>query len=397
MTIHELLRDANDPSIPASVLLRRAIVIAHKADDQEFKKWLDWELDGYSGPSESIPKYRRPKGRICGRDEFGRVWPLAFRPQESELEELMSAPPVGLPITQIEAAIKASASSGTIETSLDPLTLQTMHNYRGDDDGFMQYVVGDFQHILEGARTRLVSFLVALPTPDAGTERPLPNRSPIAWFQALNVVWQLIIGLATIVGAVAAVLALGPCKHTSVKPSAPRDSVAGARRIESKIKTPWNRPPYAALKFKGLRSHPVEFTLYGDSVIVDVVMEQGDSTSQQWATDRPTTPLIKFEVHSKSLHWHPGVSDEWTQVGQWVVGEKDRAVFVVPKARIMGKNLRVCPNVSVGRATRYPLVQGKWIRKGDGRCWSFWLRIDKAGAIQKSGWVNSDDNPSDGV
>jgi hypothetical protein len=146
-------------------------------------------------------------------------------------------------------------------------------------------------------------------------------------------------------------------------------------------------------------------------VIVDVVMDRGDSTSQKWATDRASTPLMKFEAHETRLEWHPAkrddwtqvgqwvmaevIADDWTQVGQWVVAEKDRAVFVIPKALIVGKNLRLCPRVNVDHATRYPVVHGKWIRKDDDRAWSFWLRIDKTGAIQKSEWVNREAQPPD--
>jgi hypothetical protein len=77
-------------------------------------------------------------------------------------------------------------------------------------------------------------------------------------------------------------------------------------------------------------------------------------------------------------------------VGQWVVAEKDRAVFVAPKDRVLFKNLRVAVVVEVGPTVRCPPVTGKWVRKEDPRAWRFWLKIDNSGRVIKTGWLNTD-------
>jgi hypothetical protein len=274
---------------------------------------------------------------------------------------------------------------------------------------------------------------LATPEPDPVASPPTPRsrtrrEAVTATFWRL---WHDPVGSKVIAGAIlvlmTAVLGIltGPCKRAPVPSGSsyvdslhtaqpPSDTTRNRVLVKSHEKPPrsvarpqprsggaastailsWTPPPYTALKIRGLRTHPVEFKLWGDSVIVDAMMEPGDSTSQRWSPTRVARPLMKFEVYSSHVVFHPGKIDEWLQEGQWVVAEKDRAVFVVPKNRIMWKNLRLCPTVSADGASRYPLVQGKLMRKGDARCWYFWLKIDGSGGIVKSGWANDDAPPA---
>ena len=144
------------------------------------------------------------------------------------------------------------------------------------------------------------------------------------------------------------------------------------------------------------RAHPVEFKLWGDSVIVDALMERGSTPDEQWPADRRARPRMTFEIHSDHLVFHPGIIDSFTQVGQWVVSEEDRAVFVVPKDRVMSANLRVVPTIAVKDSVRHPVVSGKWMRRHDTESWYFRLKVDGTGGVTKTGWWNSDSTPVGG-
>jgi hypothetical protein len=61
--VEELQRDALNSSVSVLDLLRKALVVATKLNIDEFKKWIDLELKGYSG-QETVPDYRNLVGKI---------------------------------------------------------------------------------------------------------------------------------------------------------------------------------------------------------------------------------------------------------------------------------------------------------------------------------------------
>ena len=421
---HELLKEAHDPQVAVSILLRKALVFATTAGQHGLTEWINWELNGY-GPAKDIPEYRRPKGMLITHDPFGRATPILFRPVEAGLEEQMCSPPIGLPITKLEAELKVHRGERTIETNVDPVVLEILREHWGVLDARMSYSIADFHAIVEGVRTKLVAELARMKRADGSamvkTHDAESRRSPMAWFRALGLVERAVLLACAIISAVVAVLTVGPCKPAQLVnrpaqllttmtgpegdsvgagvPESPgassgtRHPVAGERRSghsANRARTsrlqPWRPAPYAGLRIKGFRTHPVEFKLWGDSVIVDVLMEPGTTVSERWSSHTATRPLLKLEIYSGRLLPHADQTDGFIQEGQWVVAEKDRAVFVVPKDRILFKNLRISPCVGEGDSLRYPTVTGKWMRKGDTRSWYFWLKIDNSGAITKTGW-----------
>lgn len=71
--IQELQDDILDPKTSLSSVLRRAKVLAFDLKNEEFKKWVDNELNGYSNENE-IPDYRKTLAYNFGHfiDSFGR-------------------------------------------------------------------------------------------------------------------------------------------------------------------------------------------------------------------------------------------------------------------------------------------------------------------------------------
>lgn len=71
--IQELQDDIVDSKTNLSSILRRAKVLAYDLKNEEFKKWVDNELNGYSNEKE-IPDYRKTLAYNFGDfiDSFGR-------------------------------------------------------------------------------------------------------------------------------------------------------------------------------------------------------------------------------------------------------------------------------------------------------------------------------------
>ena len=61
--VEELQRDALDPNVAVSDVLRKALVVASKLCVSELKTWIERELYGY-GPGDDVPEYRRMQGEV---------------------------------------------------------------------------------------------------------------------------------------------------------------------------------------------------------------------------------------------------------------------------------------------------------------------------------------------
>jgi hypothetical protein len=182
--------------------------------------------------------------------------------------------------------------------------------------------------------------------------------------------------------------------------SVPPDTVAtriSARTDQQRQRTvlpPWTPPPYIRLRVTEPRTHPLEFKLFGDSVVVDGLYEQGTSPEEQWPTDVASTPMLTIAIHTASLLRDPRFIEEHTYAGQWVTFERDRAIFVVPKNGTVGRNLRLRPSVRYGTVIKRPRVVGKWIRKTTPGVWECFLEVRKDGGFKKTRWHNSDFVPA---
>lgn len=57
--LYEVRDDILNPSLKLSDILRRAKVLAYELNNQEFKDWIDQELNGYRAGAETRPDYRK--------------------------------------------------------------------------------------------------------------------------------------------------------------------------------------------------------------------------------------------------------------------------------------------------------------------------------------------------
>jgi hypothetical protein len=102
--VEELQRDALNSSVSVLDLLRKALVVATKLNINEFKKWIEMELDGYSD-KKTIPDYRHVVGQLRGYNP-NRGWIPCVLPVE--LDEIISKGSICQPISELQNLIEIS-------------------------------------------------------------------------------------------------------------------------------------------------------------------------------------------------------------------------------------------------------------------------------------------------
>jgi AbiTii-like protein len=78
----ELQRLASDSTAPIGDLLRKAMIVATKLKIEDFRLWIQDELDGYDKP---VPEYRMVRGRMSAVSRFGKM-PMQFGHPEIEVD-----------------------------------------------------------------------------------------------------------------------------------------------------------------------------------------------------------------------------------------------------------------------------------------------------------------------
>ena len=78
-------------------LLREAKVISTKLGDDDFKKWIDLELNGYQDYSE-IPEYRKVTGQVKARNPFVGLIPVVM---PDSIEEALTTRKISISISEL--------------------------------------------------------------------------------------------------------------------------------------------------------------------------------------------------------------------------------------------------------------------------------------------------------
>lgn len=60
--VQEIQRDATDPDVGVSLLLRKALIVATKLKVTDETHWISLELSGYDRELDEIPGYRELRG-----------------------------------------------------------------------------------------------------------------------------------------------------------------------------------------------------------------------------------------------------------------------------------------------------------------------------------------------
>jgi hypothetical protein len=145
--IEQIEKDALDSSIPLADTLRMLIALGGQTGSTELREWASRELRGYIGSGLELPEYRKPAAiiqinatvpgaRITGQQISPRQLP---DPVNKHIGEEI---PLGQAVGEIEALLEqAKANSGSVKMTLpDAQTVVTLMNHE----------VGDpYQHITE--------------------------------------------------------------------------------------------------------------------------------------------------------------------------------------------------------------------------------------------------------
>jgi hypothetical protein len=106
--VREIRDGVVDPSVSLSTALRKAKILAVSLGNQEFRKWVDCELDGYSGDVE-LPFYRKLNLPVLGNfsGPFGQgvngfLLPISQMPDRLKeiAKEVMFGNPILCLVTQ---------------------------------------------------------------------------------------------------------------------------------------------------------------------------------------------------------------------------------------------------------------------------------------------------------
>ena len=168
--VREIRDGVVDQSVSLSAILRKAKILAASLRNDEFRKWVDSELNGYEGDVE-LPSYRKLNSPVLanfsgtfGRSVSGYQLPVALLPQE--FKKMAEAVLLGNPIKEIE-----SLSAEGKEGLRHPWPTEAVMLLRDDfqlSGGYMMVEIyqpvgkAQLDGILDAVRNRLLDFLLGL-------------------------------------------------------------------------------------------------------------------------------------------------------------------------------------------------------------------------------------------
>ena len=185
-----LLRDiqdsAVDSQVPLTSLLRKCKILAVRLGSDEFKKWIDAELNGYSS-KDAVPQYRvlrvNSKGHFSG--SFQSVMrnadiPLSCIPEEFH-ESLRISYLMGS-IAALESLVE-NTSGGLAQEPWNPDLVayvgQNIYDGMNCVQAWKVIPISSVVSAIDSVRTRILNFVLEIETenPDAG-EAPV-NSNPV--------------------------------------------------------------------------------------------------------------------------------------------------------------------------------------------------------------------------
>ncbi len=117
--IIDLQQAAVDDSVLASTLLRKALVVATRLRQDEFKKWIESELAGFTDDlTDDLPEYRQASGQLMAWNMFRGWQPVQF--EDNELNDLASKKGLTQSVLEIEYFDSNSNQQSQLQIPLPP-------------------------------------------------------------------------------------------------------------------------------------------------------------------------------------------------------------------------------------------------------------------------------------
>jgi hypothetical protein len=184
--LREIQSDAINSNVNVSDLLRKCKILAYRLGNDDFKSWVDFELNGY-GSTDSLPNYRTvyvgSKGYFVG--SFGRSLSNADIPTHGLpdwLQESCSKADFNNPIATLES-YTFNDKNGQLTQSWSPAILAKFGSNMYSDLNCIQawkvIPVASVIGIIDTVKTKILNFVLEIEVinPEAG-EAEL-NSNPI--------------------------------------------------------------------------------------------------------------------------------------------------------------------------------------------------------------------------
>ncbi|MFD1753582.1 hypothetical protein ACFSC6_00085 [Rufibacter sediminis] len=170
--IKQLIQDLVYDNISLSQALTRAKLIAYKIKDENFKNWINNELNGYKNSKDVLPDYRIISCSLQGKivDYYGRTSniPIAAYELDKFLDGILYRMNVTQSISTLEESLKA-ATGPYGQTNIHPVVVQqlnSMANQSNEDytllEASQEIQFSQLQHIIDLTKQKLIDTLLEL-------------------------------------------------------------------------------------------------------------------------------------------------------------------------------------------------------------------------------------------
>jgi hypothetical protein len=161
LLVLELQRKALDSNYPVTDLLRMALAVATKLDMQDFKSWVEKELNGYDDADEK-PAYRTLSGQPVAYDP-ARGWErLITSNLDPAVVEKMSQFNFHYPVGQFESDLKDKSPSQFAVSYSKSVETKMMKQMNKLAFPAVLMTSAQFQGILDAVRTRVLEWSLKL-------------------------------------------------------------------------------------------------------------------------------------------------------------------------------------------------------------------------------------------
>lgn len=186
-----LLRQIQDAAIDSSIdlptLLRKCKVLAARLGNEDFKRWLDYELSGYE-EIDDLPEYRilsvNSKGHFSGAFGSGlrnADIPLVCLPEE--LRENLGHSYMMQPIAAM-ASLVANSTSGTLQEPWDPDIVahfgQRIYERMVCMQAWKVIPASVLVAALDTVRTRVLNFVLEIEAQNPAAGEAMANEKPVS-------------------------------------------------------------------------------------------------------------------------------------------------------------------------------------------------------------------------
>ena len=187
--LREIQADAIDANVDISVVLRKCKILAARLGNEDFKLWVEHELNGYTS-EEDVPEYRilhvESYGHFSGfRGSGVRNAPIPPSSIPEQFRDFIKISYMMQPISFYVSLIKKESSSSDVLKEPWPADLiasvgSNILRYMQLADAWKLIPGGAIPALLDTVRNRILSFVLEIEAEEPNAGEAPPNTKPIA-------------------------------------------------------------------------------------------------------------------------------------------------------------------------------------------------------------------------